>query len=73
MGKSFHMTIDVGAFLLKSDADLNELVFDDDHRYIPAQELRRLLNAARAKGYSVLPMCDHIDEDGMCLGHPTGA
>ncbi len=73
MGKSFHMTIDIQAFLGKPDADLYGLVFDDDHKYIPPSKLRRMLIEAQAKGYAVLPMCGNVDETGMCLGHPTGA
>ena len=28
-----------------------------------------LIDDTRARGYKYIPVCDHIDEDGSCVGH----
>lgn len=33
------------------------------------KEIRKAIQEAKAKGYTVLPPCDNVDETGHCKGH----
>lgn len=41
-----------------------------DGRRPTLAEFRAACDEARVKGYEVLPPCDHVDEKGLCMGHP---
>jgi hypothetical protein len=34
-------------------------------------DIQEAVDEARGKGYSVLPPCDNVDEQGRCKGHDT--
>lgn len=66
-----HMTLDLRAYLGKSDKDLEHLLLDSDGNPMAAVDVRRVIAQAYGEGYTVLPVCDHHDHRGHCLGHPV--
>lgn len=38
---------------------------------LTGEELLALADELKAEGYEVIPVCDHHDEKGNCLGHPV--
>ena len=43
----------------------------DDGRQATMQEICSSIVEAKAKGYTVLPPCDNVNERGLCQGHPV--
>lgn len=68
---SYHITIDLVGGLRLPDHELNGFIIDDDGRRLTAAEARKLFVAKLREGFDVLPMCEHHDSKGHCLGHPT--
>jgi len=45
------------------------IFMEDNGDGIDNFKLLRLLNEYKAKGYTMVPVCDNIDKDGGCAGH----
>ena len=54
--------------LIAKGEDINWLMLEDG---TPAttQEICAAIVEAKAKGYTVLPPCDNVNETGHCMGH----
>jgi hypothetical protein len=70
-GKSYHMTIDLRGGLRLKDKQLRGVIVDDDGRRLSPDEARDVFVEYLRKGFDVLPVCDHHDDKGKCLGHPV--
>lgn len=66
--KSFHMTVSLVGGLQLPDRELRGMLVSQGRELTP-DEARQVMIDALRKGYDVLPMCDHHDEKGHCLGH----
>jgi hypothetical protein len=68
-GKSMHVSFDIGYLERLSDAKLDG-VLTRNGKPLSANAIRALLIGWRELGFEIVPLCDHHDERGYCLGHP---
>jgi hypothetical protein len=68
MGKQIHVTMDIDGGLRLPDSLLDGALIENGHP-LSATEARRRLRELRDQGFEVIPVCDHHDSRGYCLGH----
>lgn len=69
MIRCYHITIDLAWALRRTTAHLKGMLTNETGEVMSGWEVRRRLKEAQAKGYSVLPVCEHHNARGLCLGH----
>ena len=67
--RNTHIVMSIDGALKLSDEMLDGAIIDDNGKSLSASEARKVLNDYKAKGFKVMPACDHHDERGYCLGH----
>jgi hypothetical protein len=68
----YHMSVHLVWALRLPDHELRGLLFDARSRSgLDARQARHLLVSKLREGFDVLPVCDHYDDTGRCLGHPV--
>jgi hypothetical protein len=68
MSKLIHVTMDIDGGLRLPDSLLDGALIENG-RPLSAAEARRRLRELRDQGFEFIPVCDHHDEFGHCLGH----
>ena len=68
---TYHMTVDLAWALQRPPASLKAMLINETGQPWTGWEVRRLLKAAQAAGYVVLPVCEHHNARGFCQGHKT--
>ena len=66
---TYHMTIDLAWALRRPTAYLKDIITHETGHSLSGWDVRRRLKEAQARGYIVLPVCDHHDARGYCRGH----
>lgn len=67
-----HALVDLRFLLDMSDRKLERaLKKAPDGAKMSAEDIRAVLRAFLAAGMDTLPMCDHCDARGRCMGHPA--
>lgn len=67
--KRMHVTFDLEYLLAAPDEEIRGVVVRVDDKPQTAIQVRELALSLLKQGYKVLPVCDHYDEYGNCLGH----
>lgn len=67
------MTIDNGILARSRRPRQLDGIFSDSEtgRELRGEEVLEMARELKAKGFEVVPVCDHHDERGHCLGHPV--
>jgi hypothetical protein len=69
---TIHCHIDLEQFLVFPDKDLTGFLKNSDTGApLTADEVRDVLRAEQAKGYTKSSFCDCRKPDGSCAGHPV--
>lgn len=77
MGKATtrHITMSIDGGILSRRRRPRQLdgIFQDTEtgRDLTGEELLAMASDLKSKGFEVIPVCDHHDEKGHCLGHPV--
>ena len=66
----YHLIVDL-AWALALPEHLLGAMLRTPERPLTAEETRGILAQKLSEGYTALPMCDHTDATGICLGHET--
>ena len=68
----YHATVALATLLALSDDELRGMLRLGDEPLTPYQ-VRVMAESFVNKGYAYLPVCDHMDATGRCLGHPEAS
>ena len=66
---TYHMTVNLAWALRHSTQDLRGMLGCETGQALSRWAVRRRLREAQAKGYTVLPVCETVNERGYCRGH----
>ncbi|MFP2768085.1 hypothetical protein [Oceanisphaera sp. KMM 10153] len=73
--RSFCVTMDIDNGILsraRRPRELDDIFIDrGTRRSMTGEEVLQMGRDLKAKGFEVVPVCDHHDEKGDCLGHPV--
>jgi len=71
MKKRYHMCQSIAGLeqAIEEGVDVRDWLTNDDGGHPSWLEIRCAIEEAKAKGYVVLPPCDHVKSTGHCAGH----
>ncbi len=73
VGTTYHVTVDLRWVLRAKDREIRHMLVDaETGRNLTPEECRDLAIERLRQGFEVLPVCDHHDAKGRCLGHKPG-